>query len=133
MNEYIDKLTWLVVKDRQVLFLRSRGKDTFYTPGGKREGNETDQAALVREINEELGVNLDLETINFAHEVMAQAHGKPEGVMVRLRCYWAEYEGELKPLSEIEELAWFTSDDEDKTSATGVLILQWLKEQDLID
>jgi 8-oxo-dGTP diphosphatase len=49
--------------DKKVLYIFSREKDTHYLPGGKREPNETDQQALMREILEELRVNLDPETI----------------------------------------------------------------------
>ena len=40
MNNYIDKLAFIQIKDRKVLETLSRGKDKWYTPGGKREGEE---------------------------------------------------------------------------------------------
>ena len=39
----------------RVLLVRKRGTDAFMQPGGKRDVGESDVAALVREINEELG------------------------------------------------------------------------------
>lgn len=131
--ETIDKLTWFCIKDRKVLFVRSRGKDSFYTPGGKREGGETDEQALIREIKEELNVDLVTNSIKYLETFKAQAHGKPEGVLVQLSSYSADFVGSLAPTSEIEELAWFTSNDKDRTSATGILVLHWLKERDWID
>lgn len=129
----IDKLAWILIQDRKVLYARSKGKDLFYNPGGKRDGDETDQEALIREIKEELDVELVPETIQYVDTFTAQAAGKPYGVLVEIKCFIAEYQGILAPMSEIEELAWFTSNDMEKTSVTGQLILKYLKEKDLID
>jgi len=129
----IDKLTWIEIQDRKVLYVRSKGKDLFYSPGGKREDGESDEQALVRELKEELNIRLLPETAKYLNTFKAQAHGKPEGVMVEIKCYTGSFEGELKPSSEVEELAWFTSNDKDRTSITGKLILDWLAENDFID
>lgn len=103
---FIDKLAWINVVDGRVLSTRSRGKDTFYLPGGKREPGETDHGALRRELNEELTISLIEGTIRFFGEFRAQAHGHPDGVTVVMRCYRAEYTGTPQPASEIEEVAW---------------------------
>ena len=129
----IDKLAWVYIKDKKVLYVRSKGKDTFYNPGGKREQGESDTQALIREIKEELEVELIPETIKYLETFKAQAHGKPEGVFVEIKCYIGDYEGILKPSAEIEELAWFSSLDMERTSPTGKLALIWLKDQNLID
>lgn len=129
----IDKLAWLLVRNRKVLFLRSKGKRWFFSPGGKREGNETDQESLIREIQEELTVDLVPESITYLTTFSAPAAGQPEGVMVESKCYAAEYHGELTPASEIEELAWFRSTDTGGLTPMGVLIVEYLKKQNLID
>ena len=72
----IDKLAWIHIVDRKVLITRSEGKDTYYIPGGKREEGETDQQALIREIKEELSVDLIPEEIEYVETFTAQAHGK---------------------------------------------------------
>jgi len=44
MNKnFIDKLAWIYIKDKKILSTRSQSKDTYYIPGGKREGEETDK------------------------------------------------------------------------------------------
>lgn len=129
----IDKLAWIHIKDRKVLFARSFGKEVFYTPGGKREVGESDIDALTREIREELGVDLVRDSLAPLHVFEGPAYGKLEGHLVRLTCYTGEYIGELKPDSEIEEVAWLASTDTDRTTVTGTLVLQWLKEQGMID
>jgi hypothetical protein len=46
---YIDKLAWIELRDKKVLETLSKGKDTWYIPGGKRENGESDEAALVQQ------------------------------------------------------------------------------------
>jgi 8-oxo-dGTP diphosphatase len=129
----IDKLAWIQIVDRKILSTRSRGKDTFYLPGGKRERTESDQAALLREISEELSVRLLPETLRYLGTFEAQAHGKSGDVTVRMTCYTGGYEGELRAAAEIEELRWFVHADWERCSAVDKLIFDWLKERDLID
>lgn len=89
---YIDKLAFIDIKDKKVLETLSRGKDTWCIPGDKREAGETDIQALTREVKEELLVDLVPETIKLYGTFETQAHGKPEGTMVRMTCYTAEYQ-----------------------------------------
>jgi 8-oxo-dGTP pyrophosphatase MutT (NUDIX family) len=128
----IDKLAWIHIKEQSVLGARSKGKDAYYLPGGKRESGESDQQALIREISEELTVKLIPDTIQYVGTFEAQAHGKPEGVMVEMTCYSGDYDGTLQPDAEIAELVWLTNADKDRCSAVVVIILDWLKEQNLI-
>ena len=53
-GEKIDKVAFVYIKDGRILCTKSRGKDVFYMPGGKREAGETDPQVLVREMKEEL-------------------------------------------------------------------------------
>jgi ADP-ribose pyrophosphatase YjhB (NUDIX family) len=121
--QWIDKLAWISIKDRKILSTRSRGKDTWYFPGGKRESGESDEKALTREIKEELSVDLLPESLQFFGKFEAQAHGHAEGITVVMTCYLADYEGELKPDAEIEELAWLTYADKSKSSVVTRLFL----------
>lgn len=129
---YIDKLAYLYLQDHKILVTLSNGKDTWYIPGGKREGNETDQEALIREVKEELTVDLKPETLVFYGTFEAPAHGKPEGTMVRMTCYQAQFEGELQASSEIEKLAYFDYLKKGLCSAVDHLIFDDLKEKGLI-
>lgn len=45
-EQIIDKLAWIHVVDKQILSTRSKGKEKYYIPGGKRENGETDAQAL---------------------------------------------------------------------------------------
>ena len=88
----VDKVAWIHLRDGRVLSTRSRGKDTYYLPGGKREPGESDEACLRREIREELNVNLRPETLRKLGTWEAQAHGHPEGVKI----VWLHSRGELR-------------------------------------
>ena len=134
MNEkYIDKLAFIYIKDRKVLSTLSTGKDTWYIPGGKREEGESDLHALVREVKEELTVDIKEDTVTSYGVFEAQAHGKAEGMAVRMTCYEAEFDGELKPSAEVAEMAFVTYDWKDKSSDVDKLIFEDLKSKDLID
>ncbi len=130
---YIDKLAFIELKDRKVLETCSYGKDKWYIPGGKRDGGESDEQALIREIQEELQVDLIPETIKYYGVFEAQAHGKPEGTVVRMTCYTARYNGELTPSAEVEKMDWFDYSRRDDVSPVDQLIFDALKAKNLID
>ena len=102
----IDKIAFIYLKDGNILSTLSKGKDTYYIPGGKREPNETDEERLIRECKEELSIEIKRNSIKYYGTFEAQAHGKAEGIMVKMTCYMAEFEGELHADSEIQEIRW---------------------------
>ncbi|WP_086846181.1 NUDIX hydrolase [Amycolatopsis kentuckyensis] len=122
----IDKIAWIHVVDGRVLAARSRGKDKFYLPGGKREPGETDAETLVREIREELGVAIEADSITPAGTFVGQAHGHPEGTVVRTTAYSAEYRGTPRASAEIEEIAWLGYADRARVSLVAQLIFDHL-------
>ena len=128
----IDKIAWLHLHAGRLLSTRSRGKDRYYIPGGKREPGETDAQTLLREIKEELTVDLDPATLAHAGTWEAPAHGHPACVLVRMTCYQATYTGTLQPAAEIEEVVWLTYRHRAQVSAVDQLIFDWLREQELL-
>lgn len=131
-DHFIDKLAWVHIKDGKILMTRSRGKDTWYIGGGKREQGESDEQALIREVKEEFSVDMMPHTIRHLGTFEAQAHGKPEGIIVRMICCTGDYAGALAPGAEIEELAWFTYGDRERTAPVDKIIFDWLKERGMI-
>ena len=130
----IDKVALIYIKDKKVLKTLSKGKDTYYFTGGKREGQETDEETLIRECKEELTIDLNKETIKYFGTYKAQAHGKEKGVLVKMTCYTAEFDGVLQPSSEIQEIKWLNySNLNVKISDAGKIILKELYEKKLID
>ncbi len=126
-DDLIDKLAWVEVKDSKLLCVRSKGKKLFYLPGGKREVGESDPQALIREIREELGVELVPDSMNLIGSFEAPADSQLSSVLVRLRCYTANYTGALQPQSEIEEMAWIAFTEQHKASVATQTVFQHLK------
>ncbi|MGW0533936.1 NUDIX hydrolase [Streptomyces sp. NPDC003032] len=127
MPVLIDTVAWVRVEGGRILCARPRDKDVFYIPGGKREGAESDPETLLREIKEELTVSLDAETVAHVGTYEAGAPGLPDRVTVRMACYTAEYDGELAPSSEIDEVAWFSYSDRDRVPPVDQLLFDDLR------
>lgn len=128
----IDKVAWIELADGKVLSTRSKGKDTYYIPGGKREPGESDVETLVREISEELSVDIDPATAVHLGTFEAQAHGHADGVIVRMTCYTARYSGTLAPASEIAELVWLSATDTARIAPVDHLIFAHLRAAGLL-
>jgi ADP-ribose pyrophosphatase YjhB (NUDIX family) len=131
-GEKIDKVALVCIKDGRVLCTRSGGKDVFYMPGGQREPGETDAQTLVREIKEELSVDLVPSSLKWMGIFEAQAHGKPKGTMVKMLCYAGEFRGTIVPAAEVEEIAWLSYADRNKLSEAGQELFDWLKHWKLL-
>jgi uncharacterized protein (TIGR00730 family) len=128
----VDVLTWICVRASRVLAVRSHGRDVFYLPGGKRRPGESDLEALMREIREELGVEILRDKMEFMTVVEAPAHGYPEGTLVRMTCYSAEYAGELACDSEIDEIDWLTYADRNRCAPAAQRVIEFLAGRGLI-
>lgn len=122
----IEAVSWVHLQDGRILGSRSEGKSTYYIPGGKRLPQESEIQALIREIGEEMGVQLKADTIVPLGIFEAQADGRPPGVMVRLSCYRAGYLGKLRPASEVRELVWLTYEDRNLVAPVDQLVFDFL-------
>lgn len=129
----IDKLAWICIENNKLLLARSKNKNSYYIPGGKRDPDESDEIALIREVHEELSVDLIAGTLEYLHTFTAQADGKPEGTHVKMTCYFAEYEGQIMPAAEIEEVVWTNSYDSINCSTVTKIIIDWLKSQNYLN
>jgi uncharacterized protein (TIGR00730 family) len=120
----VEALAWVCVQGGRILGVRSRDKDMFYIPGGKRKRGESDFEALAREIKEELSVRLLPETLSLVTVVNAAAHGYPTGTTVRMICYSADHLGDLTPDSEIDEVAWLSAADRGRCAPAAQRVLE---------
>ena len=128
----IDKVAWIQLENGRVLGARSIGKDIYYLPGGKRDMGESDVETLVREVREELSVEIDATSAEHIGTFEAQAHGREPGVIVRMACYTASFAGELMAANEIEEVSWLTTADVDRVSAVDRIVFAHLHEAGLL-
>lgn len=132
MTKTLVKVAWLPIVDKKVLMVRSRGQELFFNVGGKPESHESDQQALIREVYEEVGVHLLVGSIRRVYTFVGPGEGKHADKTIVMPAFSANYEGELRASSEVEELAWFTIADRHRTTATGREALDWLYSNSLI-
>ncbi|WP_437372818.1 NUDIX hydrolase [Maribacter litoralis] len=81
---------------------KSKGKIKYYILGGKRENGESGEQTLVREVSEELTVNIIPDTIEYVGTFRAQSDGAKEGTMVKMTWYKAQFNRTFHPNMEIE-------------------------------
>jgi 8-oxo-dGTP pyrophosphatase MutT (NUDIX family) len=124
----IDKIAFIELRNGKILSSKSKGKNKFYIPGGKRENEETDQETLIREVKEELSVDIIASSIKYFGSFSAQSDGDKEGVIIKMTCYKATFTGKLKANNEIEVLKWLDSSNLEIISEVDKKIFQHLKE-----
>lgn len=95
----------LLIRDKKLLVVRTRGKSLFYALGGKKEPNETDIECLHRETREEVDCAITSERY-YQTFVGPSSDNQKTVVMV---CFLVELDREPQPTSEIEELYWANS------------------------
>lgn len=132
----IRKVALAYFKDKKVLMGRDNKNDeVFIMIGGKVEEGETDEKCLVREVKEELDVEIDRNSISFLQEFNGPAHGKDKNVILNIRLYEANIIGEPHLTQEIVEIQYFDSKTDKKhISEIGqTQIFPWLKEHGYIN
>lgn len=96
--------------DGGLLAVRKRGTDSFMHPGGKPEPGETPAHCAVREVEEELGLELDperLELLAVHRTAAANEAGRPLIASVfRHPALEGESRPDITPAAEIEEIRW---------------------------
>jgi 8-oxo-dGTP pyrophosphatase MutT (NUDIX family) len=126
----------VALRDRRILLAFSRNKQAYYLPGGKTEPGESSQAALIREIQEELNICLNEEELRFYLHVQAPAFGEVEGTFMEQDCFFQELQDIPYPGAEIEKLRYFDSQQYSLEPAQVpgvVLLIRQLKKDNLID
>ena len=91
--------------EQRVLVVRKHGSDTFIQPGGKREPDEASLQTLQRELFEELGVQLDIDSAQPLGVFEEDAVNEP-GRRVQGEAFLVRVDGQPQVKAEIAELAW---------------------------
>ncbi|HKC14953.1 MAG TPA: NUDIX domain-containing protein [Patescibacteria group bacterium] len=129
----INKVALVFCKDKKILMGKNEFKDAFYFIGGSVEEEESGIQALIREVKEELDVELDESSIEFLEKFEAEAHGKKDTI-VKINLYKGNILGEPKPTSEVIELGYFDSTGDQKLlTPVALKIFPWLKERGYIN
>lgn len=122
-----------LIRDRRVLMVTARGRDVHYMPGGKIDAGESAADAVVRESHEEIGVRLHRDSLRELFTVVTQAHGEPEGRLVRMTMFAGETDDEPTPSGEVDAVHWVGSDAWDLCPPAGHEVIDRLVAADLID
>lgn len=131
-QQIIEAVSWVNLQDGRILASRSEGKTLYYIPGGKRMPEESETTALIREIQEEMDVLLRADSIVLLGIFEAPADDQPPGTQVRLSCFTAQYNGTLKPASEIREIVWLTYADRKVVAPADQLVFDFLHQRGLL-
>lgn len=122
-----------LVRDRRVLMVTARSRDVLYMPGGKIDDGESAADAAARESLEEVAVRLRPESVRELFTVVTQAHGEPDGRLVRMAVFAGDTDDEPRPSSEIDAIHWVDSRAADRCPPAGREVLARLVALDLID
>ncbi|MCU1444637.1 NUDIX domain-containing protein [Cryobacterium sp.] len=122
-----------LIRDRRVLMVTARARDVWYMPGGKIDPGESPAQAAAREAEEEVSVRLDPAALEPLFTVLIQAHGEPEGRLVRMSVFGADTDAEPAASAEVSAVHWAASGDEDNCPPAGVEVLRRLHAAGLID
>ncbi|HGY9624574.1 TPA: NUDIX domain-containing protein [Pseudomonas putida] len=99
----------LIDPQGRTLLVRKRGTQAFMQPGGKIDAGESPQAALVRELHEELGLRLDPTQALYLGQFSAPAANEP-GFEVQAELFRVDSAEDVAPAAEIEEVVWLAAD-----------------------
>lgn len=103
----IKKVAAIIIKDKKILLVTNKEQAFYWTPGGKIEENETAEEALKRELMEELNITVTETTYYFTYLSLIEENNQPREVT----CFFVKYLGEFKCSSEINEMIWFSTND----------------------
>lgn len=96
--------------DGRVLTVRKRGTRLFMQPGGKPEGGESAAACVVREVHEELGLDLDPDALDLVGVRRTDAANEAGRALVATVFDHPHLTGmrapRVHPAAEIDEVRW---------------------------
>lgn len=111
MNDVSKKLHTaglVVLRDRKLLLAYSKRKQAFYLPGGKLDEGEDAITALIREIKEELSIDILPHELGFYCHISAPAYGEQPPVIMEQDCFLYTLSSTPSANAEIEAIRFFS-------------------------
>jgi len=99
----------------RVLLVRKRGTTRFMQAGGKIEANESAADAVVRELQEEVGLRADRWALDHLGRFTALAANE-DGHEVDAEVFFLAVDADAAPAAEIEEMVWVSCEEALKLS-----------------
>lgn len=121
MTQMIAKVGAVIQNDQlQLLVVKKNvpGRDTYIIPGGRPEGDETEEETLRRELSEELGVTVEKFTSFGTYEEPAEF----EDAVLIMTVFDVEVKGDPKPQAEIVDSLWIDAEYQSKGVSIGSIL-----------
>ncbi len=125
----------VVVQDNKLLLTYSNNKKAWYLPGGKIDQGETAREALIREIREELNIDLQPGKIESYKHISAPAYGEDPELIMEQDTFRYNLTEKIQPSHEIVAVKYFDLEiyKQESAQVPGVLmIFKLLKEDGII-
>lgn len=125
----------VVAKNNQLLLAYSSNKNAWYLPGGKVDKGETSREALIREIHEELNIDLQPDKIEKYKHISAPAYGESSELIMEQDTFRYDLTEKIQPSHEIAAVKFFDLEmyKQEPAQVPGVLkVFALLKEDDII-
>ncbi|WP_300602259.1 NUDIX domain-containing protein [Niabella sp.] len=97
----------VVINDGKLLLAYSKNKNAWYLPGGKTEAGETALHSLIREIKEELNLDIEPHELTYYGHITAPAYGEAPHVLMEQECFLYAIAAPIRPGNEIGAVAYF--------------------------
>lgn len=109
MSKIIKRAGGILIKDKKVLICKANNQDFYLLPGGSVDAGETVTQALVRELSEELQIEVQQSDLEPFDESLKPADQVEDFDLHLVRFIVKKWSGEIKIANEIEEIAWIDS------------------------
>ena len=125
----------VVTKNNQLLLAYSNNKNAWYLPGGKIDKGETAKEALIREVREELNIDLQPDKIENYKHISAPAYGESPELIMEQDTFLYNLTENIQPSHEIAAVKYFDLEmyKQEPAQVPGVLkVFALLKEDGII-